>query len=131
MAQQFAAQFPAAADWFDGPFAPQAEGESQHWLPWLTMMPPGHQPEPERAKLDLRAANRSQLLEAGVAAKNIAVSTLCTKCRADLFFSYRGEGAGTGRLLAMIGIREAKARRAAAKPAARSKATRKGKRAIR
>ena len=76
----------AAADWFDGPFAPQAEGESQHWLPWLTMMPPGHQPEPERAKLDLRAANRSQLLEAGVAANNIAVSALCTKCRADLFF---------------------------------------------
>jgi purine-nucleoside/S-methyl-5'-thioadenosine phosphorylase / adenosine deaminase len=105
VARAYAAQFSKAADWFDGPFEPQAEGEQQHWLPWLTMMPPGHQPEPERARLDLRAANRSQLAEAGVSPKRIVVSALCTKCRADLFFSYRREGAGTGRLLALIGIR--------------------------
>jgi hypothetical protein len=104
--RSFASQFAAAAEWFNGQFAPQAEGEQQHWLPWLTMMPPGHQPEPERARLDLRAANRWQLVDAGVPAKNIAVSTLCTKCRGDLFFSYRREGSGTGRLLAVIGIRE-------------------------
>jgi YfiH family protein len=116
VAQQFGAQFPAAADWFDGPFARLAEGEDQNWLPWLTMMPPGHLPEPERVHLDLRAANRFQLLEAGVPAKHIAVSTLCTYCRADLFFSYRREGAGTGRLLALIGIRKGGARRAARTP---------------
>jgi purine-nucleoside/S-methyl-5'-thioadenosine phosphorylase / adenosine deaminase len=131
VAQRFAAKFADAADWFDGPFAPQAEGEAQHWLPWLTMMPPGHQPEPERAKLDLRASNRAQLLEAGVSPQNIAVSALCTRCRADLFFSYRREGAGTGRLMAVIGMRETGAKRAA--PAKRMKSTpvRKAKRAIR
>jgi YfiH family protein len=105
VAKEFASQFEKAAEWFDGQFTPQAEGELQTWLPWLTMMPPGHQPEPERAKLDLRAANRWQLVDAGVLPKKIAVSGLCTKCRADLFFSYRRDGAGTGRLMAMIGMK--------------------------
>jgi YfiH family protein len=107
VAQAFAAQFASAKDWFDGPFARLSEGEEPNPLPWLTMMPPGHQPDPERVNLDLRAANRWQLIEAGVLAKRIAVSALCTKCRADLFFSYRREGPGTGRLMGVIGIRAA------------------------
>jgi copper oxidase (laccase) domain-containing protein len=36
----------------------------------------------------------------------VIASPLCTACRRDLFFSYRREGAGTGRLMAVIGIRE-------------------------
>jgi hypothetical protein len=106
IAQQFAAQFERAADWFDGPFARLAENIEPNPLPWLNMMPPGHQPDPERVNLDLKAANRSQLEDAGVSAKSITVSSLCTKCRSDLFFSYRREGSGTGRMLAVIGIRE-------------------------
>lgn len=105
VAQAFAGQFPTAADWFDGPFERLAFGEEPNPLPWLNMMPPGHQPEPERVWLDLRSSNRWQLEDAGVAARNIAVSTLCTACRTDLLFSYRREGAGTGRLMAAIGIR--------------------------
>jgi copper oxidase (laccase) domain-containing protein len=69
------------------------------------MTPPGHSPPPERVQLDLRAANRWQLMDAGVAAGNIAVSALCTACRTDLLFSYRREGPGTGRLAGAIGIR--------------------------
>ena len=107
VAQQFAAQFAGAAEWFDGPFARLSEGEEPNPLPWLTMMPPGHQPDPERVNLDLRSANRWQLIDAGVLPKRIAVSALCTKCRADLFFSYRREGPGTGRLMGVIGIRPA------------------------
>lgn len=105
VAQAFSGQFAPAAEWFDGPFARLALGEEPNPLPWLTMMPPGHQPPPERVWLDLRAANRWQLLDAGVAPRRIAVSTLCTACRTDLFFSYRREGARTGRLMAAIGIR--------------------------
>jgi YfiH family protein len=56
VAQAFAAQFPTAADWFDGPFEQLAHGEEPLWLPWLTMMPPGHVPPPPRVQLDLRAA---------------------------------------------------------------------------
>ena len=105
VAQAFAAQFPTAADWFDGPFEQLAHGEEPLWLPWLTMMPPGHVPPPPRVQLDLRASNRWQLIDAGVLEKQIGVSELCTSCRADLLFSYRREGAKTGRLMAAIGIR--------------------------
>jgi polyphenol oxidase len=104
VAQAFAAQFPAAADWFDGPFDQLAHGEEPLWLPWLTMMPPGHVPPPPRVKLDLRASNRWQLMDAGVPEKQIAVSELCTACHTDLLFSYRREGKNTGRLMAVIGM---------------------------
>lgn len=104
VAQAFAAQFPLAADWFDGPFEQLAHGEEPFSLPWLSMMPPGHEPPPPRVQLDLRASNRRQLIDAGVPEKQIAVSDLCTACRADLLFSYRREGAKTGRLMAVIGI---------------------------
>jgi len=105
VAQAFAAQFPSAADWFDGPFEQLAHGEEPLWLPWLTMMPPGHVPPPPRVQLDLRASNRWQLIDAGVPEKQIAVSDLCTACRTDLLFSYRREGAKTGRLMAVIGMK--------------------------
>jgi YfiH family protein len=105
VAQVFASQFAPASDWFDGPFEQLAFADEPNPLPWLNMMPPGHQPPPPRVQLDLRAANRWQLEDAGVAPRNIAVSTLCTACRTDLLFSYRREGVGTGRLMAAIGIR--------------------------
>jgi len=105
VAQAFAAQFPGAADWFDGPFDQLAHGEEPLWLPWLTMMPPGHVPPPPRVQLDLRAANRWQLVDAGVPVSKIAVSDLCTACRTDLLFSYRREGEKSGRMMAVVGIR--------------------------
>jgi YfiH family protein len=105
VAQSFATQFLPAADWFEGPFEQLAHGEEPLWLPWLTMMPPGHVPPPPRVQLDLRAANRWQLLDAGVPDKQISVSDLCTACRTDLLFSYRREAAKTGRMMAVIGIK--------------------------
>ena len=105
VAQAFAMQFPPAADWFDGPFEQLSHGEEPLWLPWLTMMPPGHVPPPPRVQLDLRAANRWQLMDAGVPESQIDVSDFCTGCRNDLLFSYRREGAKTGRMMAMIGVK--------------------------
>jgi len=105
VAQAFAAQFPSAAEWFDGPFEQLAHGEEPLGLPWLSMMPPGHEPPPPRALLDLRASNRRQLIDAGVQEAQIDVSNLCTMCRTDLLFSYRREGAKTGRMMAVIGIK--------------------------
>lgn len=104
VAQAFSGQFAEAGEWFEGPFERLATGEEPNPLPWLTMMPPGHEPPPERVRLDLRAANRWQLVHAGLNPRNIAVSMLCTGCRTDLFFSYRKEGAGTGRMMSVIGI---------------------------
>lgn len=105
VAQAFATQFAGAAHWFDGPFEQLAHGEEPLWLPWLTMMPPGHVPPPPRVQLDLRSANRWQLIDAGVPETQIDVSDLCTACRTHLLFSYRREGAKTGRMMAVIGVR--------------------------
>lgn len=61
-------------------------------------------PEWAKPHLNLAAANRQQLLDAGLPAKNIEVSTLCTRCRADLFHSYRRDGKTMGHMLSVIGI---------------------------
>jgi YfiH family protein len=106
VAQAFAGQFAAARNWFAGPFDQLAAGDTPNPLQWLTMVPPGHQPPAPRVNLDLRAANRWQLLEAGVAPENIFVSDLCTACRTDYLFSFRKEGGASGRLLAVAGIRD-------------------------
>ena len=101
---EFAAKFPGARDWFDGPFEALSGGDNDpNWLPWLTMRPPGHAPPPPRAMLDLFAANRAILESAGIPANNISASGFCTASRIDLFFSYRRERT-TGRLMAAIGI---------------------------
>jgi YfiH family protein len=105
VAAEFQAQFPGARDWFEGPFDQLADSDNDpNWLPWLTMKPPGHAPPPPRVRLDLIAANRAILEEAGIPGKNISTSGLCTACRSDLFFSFRKERT-TGRMMAAIGIR--------------------------
>ena len=53
--------------------------------------------------IDLSAANRLLLEEVGIPARNISSSGLCTRCRSDLFPSYRREGARAGRILAFLG----------------------------
>lgn len=56
--------------------------------------------------LDLWAANKRQLIDAGVKEGNIFVSSLCTSCHRDIFFSYRANKRNTGGLAAVIAIRE-------------------------
>lgn len=72
---------------------------------FLTSRAPGHSELPVNIFLDLVEANRRQLLSAGVSAKNISASPLCTSCRNDLLFSYRAEKGVTGRLMGVAGIR--------------------------
>jgi len=99
---KFTAQFADAADYFDEP----RSGEEPNPLQWLNMKPPGHQPPPKNVHLDLRKANRSQLIAAGLLAKNIYVSDLCTACHTGLLFSHRREGPLSGRLMSAIGQRQ-------------------------
>jgi YfiH family protein len=101
VATQFVSQFEDAPSYFDE----LRTGDEPNPLQWLNMMPPGHQPPPKNVLLDLRKANQSQLAAAGVNPKNIHTSDLCTACRPDLLFSYRKQGAATGRLMATIGIK--------------------------
>jgi hypothetical protein len=74
-------------------------------LLFLTARAPGHSELPKKIFLDLVEANRRQLIAAGVPAKNISASPLCTSCRTDLLFSYRAEKGVTGRMMAVAGIR--------------------------
>ena len=61
-------------------------------------------PEEEKVYLDLVEANRRQLVAAGLRAKNIVASPLCTACRTDLLFSHRAEHGHTGRMMGVVGI---------------------------
>jgi copper oxidase (laccase) domain-containing protein len=55
--------------------------------------------------LDFWSVSRDQLTKAGVASENIETSRICTRCRADEFFSYRTAKI-TGRFAAVIGLRK-------------------------
>lgn len=51
---------------------------------------------------DLKQANKSQLLDAGIREENIELSELCTCCHATRFFSFRSARGPTGRFVAGI-----------------------------
>jgi YfiH family protein len=74
-------------------------------LLFLTARAPGHSELPVKLFLDLVAANRRQLIDAGLAPKNIDATAPCTACHPDLLFSYRAEKGVTGRLLGAVGIK--------------------------
>ncbi len=63
---------------------------------------PGREPA---LHLDLREANRRQLLDAGLTGNAISLVGGCTNCHPDLYFSHRASGGRTGRMMAVIGIR--------------------------
>jgi YfiH family protein len=58
-----------------------------------------------RLFFDLWAANRAQLLAAGLSAGNIECAAVCTLCRNDVFYSYRREGPDCGHFGLMAGLR--------------------------
>ncbi len=55
--------------------------------------------------LDLWSANKIQLEEIGVPAKNIDVAGECTCCNANFYFSYRAAHGKTGRIAAVIALK--------------------------
>ena len=96
----FAAGNPVPAHWQRG------------WSAWgavaqaLLAVAPAHvalRPGPRRPHADLRAVNEALLRAAGV--REIEQVGPCTRCSPD-HFSHRREGEATGRLAAVIGLRE-------------------------
>lgn len=106
---------PEVRDKFESQFAYAAElfrevkesdlVRNKYPLLFLSARPPGHSELPVKLFLDLVEANRRQLIHAGISAKNIDTSPLCTSCRVDLLFSYRAEKGITGRMMGVAGIR--------------------------
>jgi polyphenol oxidase len=74
-------------------------------LLFLTARAPGHSVLPVKLFLDLVEANRRQLLDAGLLAKNIDAAAPCTACHTELLFSFRAEKGVTGRMMGAAGIR--------------------------
>jgi len=101
LATEFLSQFADAPAYFDE----FRTGDEPNPVQWLNMMPPGHQPPPKNVQLDLRKANHSQLVAAGLRPKNIHTIDLCTACHPDLLFSYRKQGPASGRLMSAIALR--------------------------
>lgn len=58
----------------------------------------------DRPHLDVRAANRAALVRASVPSEQIHSVDECTSCRADLYYSYRRDGAGAGRMISFVGF---------------------------
>jgi polyphenol oxidase len=81
------------------------EVRERYPLLFMTARAPGHGELPRKIFFDLAEANRRQLIDAGVPAKNISDLGLCTSCCTDLFFSHRAEKGVTGRMMATVGIR--------------------------
>ena len=103
--EQFQSQFAYA----DTLFSETRESNPIHErypLLFLIPRPPGHLDcfLPVKITLDLVEANRRQLLDAGIPARHITASPLCTACRTDLLFSHRAEKGVTGRMMAVVGI---------------------------
>ncbi len=60
-----------------------------------------------RGHVDLAAANRRQLMDAGVTPERIYASNLCTMCRGEEFHSFRRDKEAAGRLYSFAGILQA------------------------
>ena len=102
--EKFESQFAYAADLFRE-IKESDEARERYPLLFMTARPPGHGELPKEIFLDLVEANRRQLIAAGVPARNIWASELCTSCRPDLLFSHRAENGVTGRMMGVVGIR--------------------------
>src|SRR5690349_13295232 len=100
----FHTQFAYAAELFHRVQESDAVRERYPML-FMNQCAPGHGDPCIKLHLDLRVANRRQLLAAGVPERNITALKDCTVCSPRKFFSHRKEKGKTGRMLAVIGIR--------------------------
>jgi len=58
----------------------------------------------DKYMLDLPYLNKIQLLKSGLSEEHIEMSSHCTACEVDTFFSYRKENGCSGRFMSMIGL---------------------------
>jgi YfiH family protein len=101
---EFESQFRYASDLFQE-IAESDPVREKYPMLFLTARAPGHSELPKTIFLDLVEANRRQLMAAGVPARNINASPLCTASRTDLLFSHRAEKGVTGRMMSVVGIK--------------------------
>jgi YfiH family protein len=101
---EFQSQFAYADDLFEEVFDSNAI-HVRYPLLFMNQRAPGHGDLGPEIHLDLVAANRRQLEEAGISEGHISVIDGCTACDTTRFFSHRAEFGKTGRMMAVIGIK--------------------------
>jgi polyphenol oxidase len=102
---EFESQFTYASELFEEVFDSNAI-HARYPLLFLNQRAPGHGDLGPEIHLDLVAANRHQLEDAGVGREQISTVEGCTGCDTKRFFSHRAEFAKTGRMMAAIGVRQ-------------------------
>lgn len=105
---EFESQFAYAPELFAEVYDPDPVREKYPLL-FMTARAPGHSNIGPQIHIDLWEANRRQLLDAGVAARNITVIGECTGCARAAngqrrYFSHRREHGYTGRMMGVIGV---------------------------
>ncbi len=101
---EFESQFSYSGEVFEEVFDSNAI-HVKYPLLFLNQRAPGHGDLGPEIHLDLVAANKRQLEDAGVGVEHISVVEGCTACDTQRFFSHRAEFGKTGRMMAVIGIR--------------------------
>jgi polyphenol oxidase len=102
--EKFESQFAYAAELFHSVQESDPVREKYPML-FMNQRAPGHGDPCIKLHLDLREANRRQLLALGVPENNISAFEDCTACNPRSFFSHRAEKGKTGRMMAVIGIK--------------------------
>ena len=100
---QFRSQFEYADKLFK-PYFDDDPVKNKYPLLFMTARAPGHSNLGPQIHLDLVEANRRQLLDAGVPARNIWSADECTSCDTKRFFSHRKQDGFTGRMMSVVGI---------------------------
>jgi len=107
---EFESQFAYAPELFSEVYESDPVREKYPLL-FLTARAPGHSNIGPQTHLDLFEANRRQLLDAGLSAKNIHVVGECSACTYTRegrrkYFSHRAEHGFTGRMMAVVGVKQ-------------------------
>jgi YfiH family protein len=101
---EFESQFTYAGELFEEVFDSNAI-HVKYPLLFLNQRAPGHGALGPEIHLDLVAANRHQLEDAGLLPEHVVIVPGCTACDTNRFFSHRAEFGKTGRMMSVIGIR--------------------------
>jgi polyphenol oxidase len=102
---EFQSQFSYADELFEEVFDANAT-HVRYPLLFLNQRAPGHGELGPEIHLNLVEANKRQLQDAGIRDDQISVIEGCTACDTASFFSHRAEFGQTGRMMAVIGIRQ-------------------------
>ncbi len=102
---EFDSQFCYADELFEEVFDANAI-HVRYPLLFLNQRAPGHGDLGPEIHLDLAEANRRQLVDSGLREEHVSVMHGCTACDTTRFFSHRAQFGRTGRMMAVIGIRQ-------------------------